>query len=145
MCNRLKVRWESARCSLRNNREVRWKHDRQQAEFGVPTNGNCICPISGIPSKLFVPLYDLATGSFQFSPIRNFDLRIIQRDPKMLKCNINGEDKSANIRINKLGLMCSCEWELYYKINLEKVKRNTGNWQGFGGILLVWLALSLIF
>lgn len=61
------------------------------------------------PSKLFVPLYDLATGSFQFSPIRNFDLRIIQRDPKMLKCNINGEDKSANIRINKLGLMCSCE------------------------------------
>lgn len=147
MCNRLKVRWESARCSLRNNREIRWTHDRQEAEFVIPAKGNYSCPTSGIPSKLFVPsyLYDFATGSFLFSLIRNLDLRIVQRDPEMLKCNINGEDKSANIRINKLGLKCSCEWELCYEINLEKVKRNTGKWQGFGGILLVWLVLSLIF
>lgn len=72
-----------------------------------PSNGNNICPTSGIPSRLFYLLYGFTTCSFQFSPIRNLDLRIVQRDSEILKCNVN--DISANIWTNKLGLKCFLE------------------------------------
>lgn len=37
------------------------------------------------------------------------------------------------------------EWAFYYKINEEKVKRNTGNWQGFGEVFVCLVGFEFDF
>lgn len=141
MRNRLKVRWESALCSLGfiGDKVKTWQAGGGRADHQMGTTS--VLHLASPPGYLYFH-YGFTTCSFLSSPIRNFDLRNpLPCSEGFWNTQISEEHTNANIWRNKLGLKCFHEWELYYKIHLEKVKRNTGNWQGFWGFAVFFACL----